>query len=179
MLVDDGDARARGGGILSTQLRRAPWAPRALPPGRRSAASRAAWLLTVVALAGCGDDDPARCPVRPDAGVQALTLLYTEVMFDRAQLEFGDVPMGTTSTATAFLENRGGLTAELSHPFTTAGFDILEISSMRIPPDGTAAVTLTMTPTAAGGLEGLHQIDVLGAGCWDETLTLRLFGRGI
>ncbi len=160
-------------------LRRAPSAPRPLPPGPRSADSSAAWLLTLVALAACGDDDPARCPVRPDAGVQALTILYTDVMFDRAELDFGEVPVGTTSTATAFLENRGGLTAELSHPFTTAGFDVLEISSMSIPPDGTAAVTLTMTPTAAGALEGLHQIDVLGAGCWDETLTLVLRGRAI
>ncbi|MEQ8272872.1 MAG: hypothetical protein RMA76_42520 [Deltaproteobacteria bacterium] len=136
----------------------------------------------VVLAAACGEETPMNlCDTRPDAGFPgALAPPVVDLQFVPDVLDFGQVPLGTTSTRTVRLEHNGNVDAVLTRPLTTAAFDVRYPRALpfELPAYDQIDVQVTITPTVAEAIRGGHQIDGERAGCWSTTATLVLGGAG-
>ncbi len=139
-------------------------------------------FVLVVLAAACGDETPMiLCDARPDAGFPgALAPPIVDLQFVPDALDFGEVPLGTTSTRAVRLEHNGNVDALITRPFTTAAFRVTYPRALpfELPAYDQVDVQVTMTPTVAQAIRGGHQIDGERAGCWSTTATLVLEGAG-
>ena len=98
-------------------------------------------LITLLVTAGCGDDKPPTAPT-PTSAI-SLT----------GNMAFGNVTVGTTSTATLTLANSGSGELTVTSVTYPTGFSGT-FTSGTIAANGSQAVTVTFTPAAAQAYSG-------------------------
>jgi hypothetical protein len=119
-------------------------------------------FLSIVVIAACGDDTPT---APTPSSVIGLT----------GNLSFGNVTVGTTSTAVLTIANTGGAALTVTSVTYPAGFSGGFVSGT-IPANGSQAVTVTFAPTAAQSYSG--NITVAGNQA-SGTNTIAVSGTGV
>lgn len=143
---------------------------------RRCGTSIASFATCALALSACGPMPNNQCAGSETMQASsALMIPRIALDFELPLKDFGDIQVGSVSTATVALRNSGESIAWLANARTSPPFEVLYASD-RLNPNESTPVRVSVRISEPGQtLVGDHQIDGLDLwGCWRAQGSLQL-----